>query len=328
MTPGPMVSAGPGPRLGLIHNPRSQRNKAAAAGARRAEAERLGIRFADPASPAALEEALVEFARAAVGVVIVDGGDGTLREVLTALPAAYGTGLPAVAILASGKTNLVAAALGSAGHGTAGLRRLAGLARSGEMAGTIRPRPVLRIEWPDRSHPPVNGLFLGAAAFTRAVGLAQEAVHRRGVTQGPAVLLTIAGSLFRALSGRAGGWRAGEPLAVALDGMAPAAGDRLVFLATTLDRLMLGLWPFWGSGPGPVRFLDVAARPRRLSVGFWRALRGRPAPWMADDYRSGLAGEITLTLARPFILDGEAFDADADGRIRISAGPEIGFLTP
>lgn len=260
-------------------------------------------------------------------MVIVDGGDGTVREVLTALPAAYGAGLPAVAILASGKTNWwrrrsAAPAMGRPGCGAwpdwpgpAKCRARSGGGRCcGSSGPTGRTRRSTGSSWGGRLH---AGGRAGAGA-----------VHRRGVTQGPAVLLTIAGSLFRALSGRAGGWRAGEPLAVALDGMQPTAGDRLVFLATTLDRLMLGLWPFWGTGPGPVRFLDVAALPRRLSVGFWRTLRGRPAPWMARDYRSGRAGEVTLTLARPFILDGEAFDADGDGRIRISAGPEIGFLAP
>ncbi len=315
-------------RLGLIHNPRSQRNKSAATGSRRRLADELGIRFAAPASPAELLADLAEFARQRVTVVIVDGGDGTVREVLTALPEAYGADLPDVAILASGKTNLVAAALGTAGRGDAGLRRLAELARRHDLSTNVRRRPVLTVCWPDASRSPVNGLFLGAAAFTRAVGLAQDAIHRRGITQGPAVLLTLASSLCRSIFGRSRAWRAGEPLVVALDGVDQAPGDRFVFLATTLDRLMLGLRPFWGGGQGAIRFLDVAAEPARLPAALWRVLRGRPAAWMARDYRSGIAREITLTLSRPFILDGEAFEVGGSGRIRIQAGPEFGFVVP
>lgn len=315
-------------RLGLIHNPRSQRNKSAAAGSRQAAAAELGIAFAAPASPAELLAALRAFAAEGVEVVVVDGGDGTLREVLTALPEAYGDGLPAIALLASGKTNLVAARLGTGGRGEAGLRALARLARRRDLSGMIRRCPVLTVSWPDGSRAPVLGFFLGAAAFTRAVGLAHDMVHRRGVTQKPAVLLTIAGALCQAMFGRSRSWRAGEPLGIALDGVAQPPGDRFIFLATTLDRLMLGLWPFWGGGAAPIRFLDVAADPPRLARGCWRVLRGRPAAWMARDYRSGTAGDITLTLGRPFILDGEAFEPGREGVVRIGAGPEIGFVVP
>lgn len=298
------------------------------AGSRRDLAERLEIRFAAPSSPVELQEELSRFAQQKVSVVVIDGGDGTVREVLTALPSAYGADLPAVAILASGKTNLIASRLGTGRRGDAGLRQLAERVQRGELADMVRRRPVLTVRWPDASRAPVNGFFLGAAAFTRAVGLAQNAVHRRGVTQGPAVLLTIAWCLCQAMTGRSRAWLAGERMAVALDGAEQAPGDRLVFLATTLDRLMLGLWPFWGGGPGSIRFLDVAGDPKQFAIAFWRVLRGSPAPWMAADYRSGIAHEITLTLSHPFILDGEAFDAGADGTVRICAGPEIGFVLP
>ncbi|BBK30435.1 diacylglycerol kinase-like protein [Stella humosa] len=315
-------------RLGLVHNPRSGRNRSAVAGSRQRAADALGVRFAAPATADELRRDLADFARQGVGIVVIDGGDGTVREVLTQLPAAYGDDLPAVAILASGRTNLVAAAIGTGGRGPAGLKRLAELARRRKLADIVRRRPVLTVSWPDGSRPPVNGLFLGAAAFTRAVGVAQAAMGRSGVARKPAVLLTIAWSLRRALFGTQPAWTAGEPMAVAVDGAAQPAGDRLIFLATTLDRLMLGLWPFWGGGRGAVRFLDVAAEPERLGTALWRVLRGRPAPWMATDYRSGRADSLALTLDRPFILDGEAFAAGVDGRIVIQAGPEFGFVVP
>src|SRR3546814_12209371 len=44
--------------------------------------------------------------------LVVDGGDGTVRDVISAAPAAFGDRMPRMAILPSGKTNALALDLG------------------------------------------------------------------------------------------------------------------------------------------------------------------------------------------------------------------------
>lgn len=319
-------------RLGLIRNPKSTRNKGGAGGDLREQAAHLlGFYFAEPATPEELAETLADFARNEVGIVVVDGGDGTVREVLTALPKAYGDeNLPAVSILASGKTNLIAADVGTSGHGMKGFSRLMENARNGTLGSHIQRRPVLEARWDDDSHAPVRGTFLGAAAFTKATALAQEKVHAKGFNNNAAVALTLAGTLYRTLFGNdPDRLLDGEPMTVVPDGSNSPQGNRFLFLATTLHRLVMGLWPFWGNGEKPIRYLDISAHPERLSRAVLPLMKGKPTDWMlADGYRSGMASEIRMELTRPFIMDGELFEPGPGGVVRLSTPAMIDYVVP
>jgi len=313
-------------RVGVVHNPLSRRNGGARSGRHRDQAEQLDALFLAPPTPEALRQGLAGFAAAGVELVVIDGGDGTVREVVTALPETFGARPPALSVLASGKTNLVAAALGRRRSGPAGLRRLVERARAQPAAR--RDLPALEVQWRDGSHPPVRGFFLGAAGFTRAVGLAERGAHRRGVTQSPAVALTLLQAIGQMGVSRTGrSWLAGEGMTVGIEGAGERHGGRMLFLATTLDRLILGLWPFWGPQHHPIRFLDVDAHPHRFGAALWRLMRGRPAAWMDDHYRSGTARGIGLRLDHPFILDGERFDPGGDV-VEIRPSPPLSFVVP
>jgi len=317
-------------RLGLIRNPRSTRNKRGGGDLREQAAALLGFYFAEPATPAELLEVLLDFARNEVGIVVIDGGDGTVREVLTALPLAYGADLPAVSILASGKTNLIAADVGTTGYGKRALAKLVEDARRGNLGTHIHRRPVLEARWSDDSRPPVRGMFLGAAAFTKGTDLANEKVHKAGFNHGPAVALAVVGTLWCALFGNdPDRLLDGEPMTVAMDGGNGPDGNRFLFLATTLHRLILGIWPFWGEGREPIRYLDVEAHPERLPRAVLPLMKGKPTPWMlADGYHSGMASEITMGLTRPFIIDGERFEPGPGGTVHLSARQTVDFVVP
>lgn len=314
-------------RLGLIRNPFSHRNKGG--GELPADAARLlGPHVAAPDTPEKLVAALTGFAADGVDIVAVDGGDGTVREVLTALPYAYGDAPPRLAILAAGKTNLIAADVGSTGYGARGMAGLVRAAHEGSLGTRTTRRPVLSLHWPDGEHGSVRGMFMGAGAFTRGTDLANEAIHKAGFTQEIAVALTMAGVLGRALIGNdQHGWLAGEDFGASVDGNAMQDGHRFLFLATTLNRLILGLWPFWDHGDRPLRYLDVAANPPGLLCSLPRLMKGRPSAAMrtGDAYRSSGAERIELRLTRPLIMDGETYPA---GRVILSAHDSIGFVQP
>jgi hypothetical protein len=315
-------------RPGLIRNPFSHRNKAGT-GDLPADAARLfGGHVASPDTPEKLVQALRGFADGGVDIITVDGGDGTVREVLTALPHAYGDASPALAILAAGKTNLIAADVGTHGYGPRGLAGLVRAAHEGTLGTRTTPRPILSLHWPDGEHGPVRGMFMGAGAFTRGTDLANAAIHKAGFTQEIAVVLTMAGVLGRALIGNdSHGWLAGEPFTAKMDDDPALDGNRFLFLATTLDKLIMGLWPFWDHGTRPLRYLDVAASPPGLLGALPRLMTGRPSAGMrnAGAYRSGGAERIELHLTRPLIMDGETYPA---GRVILSATDSITFIQP
>jgi hypothetical protein len=193
----------------------------------------------------------------------------------------------------------------------------------------VQRRPVLEVSWPDDSRPPVSGMFVGAAGFTRATNLSVRVVREGGIEEGAGVAATLVSVMAQVFGGaERDQWLRGDPMSVAPLGGAAEARDRFMFIATTLNRLVLGLWPFWGEGEG-VRFLDVDARPRRLASALPAVLRGRPRPWMAEaGYRSGVAPGLDLTLHHPFVIDGELFEAGPGGRVRLSAGQTLDFVTP
>lgn len=317
-----------GGRVALLRNPLSRRNRDGRAQAWDSDAADL-IR-AEPEGRGALREALSEFERREVGLVIVDGGDGTVREVLTALPEAYAECLPAIAVLASGTTNLIAADVGAGRSDPAAVALLARFGREGAAQAPFQRRAMLEVEWPDGSHPTVRGMFLGAGAFTRATDLSMKLVRQGRVDEGAGVAATLLSAMAQTVVGpERERWLQGDPLRLAVDDTAPAEGPRFLLLATTLQKLLLGLWPFWGEGEGELRWLDIAAPPKRLAAALPAVLRGRPRPWMAEaGYLSGRARSMDLTLSEPFVVDGEHFDPGPGGEVRVRAGPIVDFVVP
>ena len=254
------------PRLGIISNPLSRAGRTDRA---RFGTAAAGLPHAEPASRAELRDALHGFAARGVDLLAVQGGDGTLREVLTALPGAGFENPPAIAVLSAGKTNLAARVLGSAGMGEAALRRLLDAAERGTLKR--RALPVLEVSRPGLpDEPPLRGVLFGAAAFTEGNKLAEARLHRRGVHDAAAVALALAAIALKAGLDRGHGLRAGVPMTVAPDDDPAREGRRFLLLATTLDRLMLGLRPFWGEGRGAgalARRAGAAAPPRRRLLG-------------------------------------------------------------
>jgi hypothetical protein len=112
---------------------------------------------------------------------------------------------------------------------------------------------------------------------------------------------------------------------VAVGNDAPADHARFMLLATPLDQLMFGLWPFWGGGTGAIRWLDVAAPPQRLAAGLWSMLRRR-APGLPG-WHSGRAASLRIGLDRPFVLDGELFEPGPDGLLLTASAPVV-FVAP
>ncbi|MFC3695138.1 diacylglycerol kinase family protein [Chenggangzhangella methanolivorans] len=306
-------------RLGVVSNARSWRN--------RAEADRTkpaaDFLHAIPETLDDYPRVLKGFAEAGVDLLAVDGGDGTLRDVLSALPAAYGDRLPAIALMPSGKTNVAALDAGHVGRGAGALARLAGRANAGLPLETHVRRPILVTTdgWTRA------GFVFGLGAYERATRLVNERVHSKGFAQQLGVALGVVGSVAAAFGKDREVWREGVPLSIAVDGGQPREGASFVALATSLDRLILGLWPFWGEGDGAIRMTEISAPPRRLARGL-AAIAARRKPSFADEagYRSFRAERVSLTLSEPFIFDGDTFAPGADGRVELVAGPQIRFV--
>ncbi len=311
---------------GLIRNPRALRNRKEAEDVRDLAEDWLGARFAEPGSAEEISAALQDLAAQEVDWLIIDGGDGTVRDVLTVLPEIFGEKLPFLSIIPSGNSNVIAADVGSRRRKSA-LGELRAAARDGR--GEINTRPCLEV-YRDTGLPLLRGMFFGAGAFRRAVEIAHGSAYHERIGHGPSVALTaIITALQSVFGSKAESWSAGEPMTLTLDEAAPCGGDHFIILATTLNRLVLGIWPFWDVDRGPIRMLDVSARPERLGAGLWSLLRGRAPEWLraSSDYHSFGVGHIELDLTRDFVLDGEIYPSGPSG-LRLETGPSIDYFRP
>ena len=319
-------------RLALIHNPRSgPRKNHPALKAALADATRIApmVHMAMPETLDDLQRAIDRAAAVGATILAVSGGDGTVREVLTALARMDGWH-PSIALVASGKTNLIARDVGAARGGHAGIREVAEAAA----AGTLEARAVLRrpidVTCADDNTPPLRGFFFGAGALTQGTDLTRNRLHANGIRQGYAVTVAIGAMLYRSLRPRPGHGAPGTgPMRVWIDGEPGREGERFIFLASSLERMILRMGLFWEEGEAPLRFTEIDGPPDRLPRALIPVLRGKPKAWMHDaGYRSGRADALTLALDTPFVVDGEVFPAPRSGALTLSAGPAQTFVAP
>ena len=308
-------------RIGVIYNPRSHRNK----GQDLALGERHHVMVATPETRAQIAAALDEFARSGIDYLIVNGGDGTVRDVLTLGHGVFGDDWPALAVLPKGKTNALNVDLGAPDDWS--LRAAIDAFTQGRQ---VVRRP-LQVRRRDAEGVVLHGFILGAGAFTLGIRAGQEA-HSLGFFNSLAVGVTAAWGLGQTLFGFARNpWRRGVTTDIRLqpgDRALPHSGAgeadrRTLLLATTLCRLPMGIKPFGHVREG----LKLLAwdRPRRRMVPAVPAiLAGWESDWLQ---RMGLhradAEGFTMTLGDEFILDGEAFPA---GAYDVRQGPELRFV--
>jgi len=300
-------------RAGVIHNPTSRRNREA--GARRADPP--GVLTAATRSPDALDGALAAFAAKGLDLLVIDGGDGTVREVMTRAPSHFGDRLPRFAVLPSGKTNALALDLGAPMDWS--LEQAIAAAEDGRFT----QRAPLEITRQGAAAPFVRGFILGAGAYVRATELAQRA-HHLGLFNNLAVALTLGGAALGALAGGPRSpWRRGSLMRLA----EPERGHEPVFLlfASTLKRLPMGLKPL-GEPSAELRLLTVTAPPRQLARALPPILSGRFPPWLeAAGYQRQVTSAFDLGLDDRFVLDGETYSG---GELRVARGAELGFVKP
>jgi len=305
-------------RVGVISNPRSRRNQQGNPVHRRAGAT-PDMLVAEPATKDALAEALADFAARGVEMIVVDGGDGTVRDVLSAAPLAFGAALPPIAVIPSGKTNALALDLGIPWDWSAGD------AQAALAAGRVTTRQPVEITGEDGvTH---RGFLFGASAFVRATDLAQR-THDIGACGGVAVGLSVLGAVLQTMfAGAANAWRKGERVRIVdmADGTT-GEHDLYLLLGSTLRRLPIGLKPLGRAADG-LNILAVEAPPRLLALAVPAILAGHEGGWLARAgyHHRHAASPSRLTLPGGFVLDGESY---AGGVYDVRAGEPITFVVP
>ena len=312
------------PRVGVIYNPRSHGNQGADFDCGLCPQ----VHIATPEKRDALPKALSEFAEAGVDLLVINGGDGTVRDVLTCGRAIFGDEWPALAVIPKGKTNALTVDLGVPIEWS-----LQDAIEAFEKGERVVRRPVEVRDLNKGPESRVLGFILGAGAFTQATKAGQSA-HKLGAFNSAVVVVTALWSLAQGLFGtRKNPWRRGSRMAIALGKRrAPmahsGAGDpefRQILLATTLETLPAGLQPFGRLRTG-LRMVAVDQVNRRTTMMLPFAAMGIARKGLRERGIHQLSlSEFTLAIDDPFIFDGEAFPP---GRYWVGQGPALEFVAP
>ncbi len=310
------------PLIGLIRNGRSHRNE----GRPGQDALPENVVLALPERRGELAGVLADFAAQRVDYIAIDGGDGTVRDVLTCGAGVFGDSWPMLIVLPGGKTNALALDLGVPTDWS-----LDDALRAVERGGIARRQPLV-IAQRDDERAQVRGFVMGAGVFNQVIALGQRS-HDLGAFNHAVVAITTVWSVVQAMLGRAGNkWRQGTPMHIRRsDGeVLPHRGglpqnERYMLFASSLKTFPAGLDPFRGVDEAlQVAVFDNPAR--RLLLSLPAIMRGRCSARIHD---RGLHvfGEsaIELDIGDAFILDGEAFPA---GQYRVFAGPALRFVVP
>ncbi len=314
-------------RIGVLHNPLSGRNRRSGLDdvhhALRAFPD---VRQCEVRSPPDIFSALSAFSREGIELIVVNGGVGTIQATLTVLLTDHGTqGLPLLAVLPTGTTNMIAGDVGLRGTRPRALQQLCAYIPSATHGLPLLRRHVLRVQ--SDVHPEsLCGMFFGTGGILQGIEYCRRSVASKGIRGeiGPAVAL--ARFLFALVRGQNDVLQP-IPLSVGVNGGPLESSECLALFVSTLDRLFLGLRPYWGREVAPLHYTMIRANPRHLLRVVFALLRGRPHPMATWEhgYHSANVAQVQLAVPHGFTLDGELF-VGKGSTVTISDAGQVSFI--
>jgi hypothetical protein len=286
-------------------------------------------------SAGVMPDALAELARQEVDLLVVNGGDGTLQYVLTEIlgQGAFGDRVPMIAPLRAGRTNMSALDLSAHRNPLRGLAELIACAEDGRIAERVEPRRVLEVSYGyGMARSSQYGMFFGAGLIKRAIELNHRLFDndaQKSFVEGvPGATLVTAGLIGRAITGDHSGILTPDKVEILLDGESVKQGEFHLVIASTLSRLFARMRPFWGQGPGGVRFTAIAAPAYRIGSAAVGILRSQPQDWVNPEngYTSRNVDRAELRMSCGFTVDGELWQPDPGRSVSLTAERVVHFV--
>jgi len=317
--------------VGWLTNPRSYQNRRRGIQAMiNREFADLPLRRYDVCDRKSMRASLQQLKREGVGLVIADGGDGTVQGVITEVWHAFaGTKMPALAVIPGGRTNVISRDLNGAGDPRQMLRTI--VQRYCEQRPQhLQQRRLIRIKLPDV---PEQLAFLvsggGLAAGIESCWDLQKKMQYLGPFRSLATPLWIGKRLLTTLPGRPLLDR--RRVSLRIDDEA-INGDHHQAVMVTMNKTMpLGIRPFWGdSGDSEDSILIsvVAGQARGL---WWRIvpiIMGWNR-WLPEQhgYISRASRKIEMLIEESIHIDGERWSLEQPTELTLQVSEPISFIT-
>ncbi|MHB9879458.1 diacylglycerol/lipid kinase family protein [Pacificimonas sp. ICDLI1SI03] len=277
---------------------------------------------------AEIPNALRTIARTKPKVLVINGGDGTVQATLTEIyhGKPFGDTPPPVAVLPNGKTNLIAADLGSGTDPLKALERIIEIAETG-VEDYVTPRKLIALN-DGRLSRPVMGMFLGGAGLASSILYCRHKLYPLGLPNWMAHFLTSVMAFLVLIVGLPGKWGpvSREKLSVSVRRDGLLEGHFLLLMVTTLEKVLMNVQ----NGTSADRRLGVMAidqtRGAVLRASF-AAIFGRLGQSKFRGLHMDSGDEIRISGSQSdVILDGEHFSAPKGGSIILTPTEPVNFL--
>jgi hypothetical protein len=318
------------PRIALLSNPKSTGNIAQLPMIREYCDSHPDVFHYEVEQASQIGDAMRIIARVRPSVLVINGGDGTVQATLTEL---YNGGHfegdpPPVAVLPSGKTNLIAIDLGARGDPIQTLEQLIALARADELDKYTVPRELLALRRPGAEDRPVIGMFLGGAGLADTMLYCRHKIYPLGLPNSISHGLTAIAYIARLLLQLKASFLPPPARPTHVDmPMRERISGRFAFLAvTTLDKLLLSS-TFGGEGRGRLKVVAVEEKAgtvlRALAAGLTGGYKGKKMRGIHFEE----VDEVTIQgESSQLILDGETFSAEPGSPIHLRPAQPLSFV--
>lgn len=319
------------PRVALLSNPKSTGNIAQLPRIREFAAEHPDVFHYEVERADQIGEAMKVIARVRPKVLAINGGDGTVQAALTELynGGHFGDEPPPVAVLPSGKTNLIALDLGARGDPIETLEKLIGLARTDLKPFTVERELIALRRGGEIEDQPVIGMFLGGAALAETMLYCREKIYPLGLPNSVAHMLTATAAFLKALLGLKADFLPPDtkPLSVSLSEHDRQLNGRFsLLIVTTLERLLLST-EFESRQVGRLRLLAIEEHPSSLMRALGATIAGKLGRARMRGIHLEESNEIRIEGdSSAVILDGETFRAETGRPIHLRTAQPLSFV--
>jgi hypothetical protein len=317
------------PRIALLSNPKSSGNLAQLPRMRAFCADHPDIFHYEVEKANQVGAALKTIARVRPKMLVINGGDGTVQATLTELynGGHFGDQPPPVAVLPSGKTNLIALELGAPGDPIVALEKLLEIAQA-DLSPHIVARELIALRCGPGEQRPVIGMFLGGAGLADTMLYCREKIYPLGLPNGVSHALTglaLLARLFLRLKSSFLPPRP-SPLAVSWRNSQSLSGRFSLLAVTTLDKLLLS-GEIKGHNRGALRLVAIEERMGSVLGAFFATLFGKLGHSKVRGVHYEESDEISIEgESSKVILDGETFRAEIGRPIFLKLAQPLSFV--
>ena len=317
-------------RVALLSNPKSTGNLAQLPRIRAFCADHPDVFHYEVEHASQIGHALETIARVRPKLLVINGGDGTVQTALTEMHNGghFGDQPPPMAVLPSGKTNLIALDLGARGDPVEALERLIDAAQ-GDLEPYTVARELIALRQSECQDKPVIGMFLGGAGLADMMLYCRHEIYPLGLPTGIAHVLTVLALIVKVFLRAKVSFLPPDtrPCEVSVRQTGDRLSGRFSLLAvTTLDKLLLSS-ELGGTHTGMLKLLAVEERPASLLRAIAASIGGKLGRSQVRGVHFEETDQITIeSESSDVILDGETFRAERGRPIVLRPAEPLSFV--